>query len=128
MTTSTKKVTKAQRNADIMAMLKGESVAYGTTLAEAIAHLERENELLAKKSGADRKPTATQIANEGYKALILDHMSKSYETVSDIIKAIPEFDGFTPQKVAPLVKSLLDAGFVEKKVEKGRSYFCKAGE
>ena len=124
----TKKTTKAQKNLDIMAMLKGEKVVYGTTLAEAIAHLEKENELLSKKSGADRKPTATQIANEGYKVLILDHMTKSYETVSDIIKAIPEFDGFTPQKVAPLVKSLLEAGLVEKKIEKGRSYFCKAGE
>lgn len=128
MTTSTKKVTKAQRNADIMAMLKGESVAYGTTLAEAIAHLERENELLAKKSGADRKPTAKQTENEGYKALILDHMTKSYETVTDIMKAIPEFADFSNQKVAALVKQLLDAHLLEKKVEKGRSYFCKAGE
>ena len=83
---------------------------------------------LEKKSGSERKPTATQVANEGYKALILDFLTSEKMTVSDIIKAIPEFDGFTPQKVAPLVKSLLDAGFVEKKVEKGRSYFCKAGE
>lgn len=80
---------------------------------------------LEKKSGSERKPTATQVANEGYKALILDFLTSEKMTVSDIIKGIPEFDGFTPQKVAPLVKSLLEAGLVEKVTEKGRSYFFK---
>lgn len=80
---------------------------------------------LEKKSGSERKPTATQVANEGYKALILDFLTSEKMTVSNIIKGIPEFDGFTPQKVAPLVKSLLEAGLVEKVTEKGRSYFFK---
>ena len=80
---------------------------------------------LEKKSGSERKPTATQVANEGYKALILDFLTSEKMTVSDIIKAIPEFDGFTPQKVAPLVKALLDNHLIEKEVIKGRSYFFK---
>ena len=80
---------------------------------------------LEKKSGSERKPTATQVANEGYKALILDFLTSEKMTVSDIIKGIPEFDGFTPQKVAPLVKALLEAGLLEKEVIKGRSYFFK---
>ena len=80
---------------------------------------------IEKKSGSDRKPTATQVANEGYKALILDFLTEERLTVSDIIKGVPEFEGFTPQKVAPLVKSLLETGLVEKEVIKGRSYFYK---
>ena len=80
---------------------------------------------LEKKSGSDRKPTAKQAENEGYKALILEHLTSERETVTDIMKAIPEFADFSNQKVAALVKQLLDIHLIEKEVIKGRSYFFK---
>ena len=80
---------------------------------------------LEKKSGSDRKPTAKQAENEGFKALILDHLTSERETVTDIMKAIPEFADFSNQKVAALVKQLLDNHLIEKEVIKGRSYFFK---
>ena len=80
---------------------------------------------LEKKSGSDRKPTAKQTENEGYKVLILEHLTSEKETVTDIMKAIPEFADFSNQKVAALVKQLLDNHLIEKEVIKGRSYFFK---
>lgn len=80
---------------------------------------------LEKKSGSDRKPTAKQAENEGYKTLILEHLTSERETVTDIMKAIPEFADFSNQKVAALVKQLLDNHLIEKEVIKGRSYFFK---
>lgn len=80
---------------------------------------------LEKKSSSDRKPSKTQIENEGYKSLIMDIMSDELMTVTDIMKAVPEFADFSNQKVAALVKSLLTEGKVTKTTEKGRSYFAK---
>lgn len=120
-----KKTTKAQKNMDIIAMLKGEKATHGTTIEEAIKHLEHENELLSKKSGSDRKPTKTQQENEFYKGLIVEHLSTEDKpkTVTEIQKAIPELADFSNQKISALVKQLYDAETIKKKIEKGRSYF-----
>lgn len=119
-----KKTTKAQKNMDIIAMLKGEKVEYGTTVEEAILHLERENELMKKKS-TDKKPTARQLENEKLKPLILDFLSIQTEpkTVTEITKGIPELNDFSNQRVSYLVKDLRDSGMIERTVIKGRSCF-----
>lgn len=120
-----KKTTKAQRNMDIIAILKGEPVQFGTTVKEAIAHLEYENELLSKKKSGERKPTARQTENEGFKAVIFDWLTAQTEpkTVTDMMKSIPELDGMTNQRVSALVKQLKDVEVVDKTIIKGRSYF-----
>lgn len=120
-----KKTTKAQKNMDIIAMLKGEPVTHGTTIEDAIAHLEHENELLSHKRNGERKPTAKQKENEGLKDIILDWIGEQTEpkTVTDMMKGIPELDGMSNQKVSALVKQLKDAEVINKTIEKGRSYF-----
>ena len=86
---------------------------------------------LEKKSASstDRKPTATQIANEGYKALIVDTLKTSGKgmTCSDLIKTVPEFDGFSTSKVSALTKQLVDAKVIDKEMVKGRAYFKAKG-
>ena len=67
----TMRITKAMRYADLKAMLNGEAVTYGTTLADALAFIDKEVSLLAKKNSGEKKPTKAQEENEGYKALIL---------------------------------------------------------
>ena len=83
---------------------------------------------LEKKSGAERKPTATQVANEGYKAAIVDFLGgvDAPQTVTDILKGVPALEGFSNQKVSALMTQLKDAGVVVKTSDKRRSYFALA--
>ena len=68
MENKTVRVTKTQRFADIIAMLNGESVKFGTSTADAIAFCEHEVELLAKKNASvDKRKSAEQEKNDGYK-------------------------------------------------------------
>lgn len=83
-------------------------------------------EALIRKNGAERKPTAVQLENEKFKALILAIVGAKGMTVTDIIKAVPEFEGFSNQKVSALVRQLKEEGKLVKTVEKGRSFFSKA--
>lgn len=87
--------------------------------------LEKMIEQLDKKSSAPKKPTKTQVENEGYMTLIMEALTEEGQTVSELMKKIPEFEDFSNQKVAALVKKLVDAGKIEKVVVKGRSYFLK---
>lgn len=127
-TTTTKRVTKAQRFEDIKALLSGGEVTYGTKLEDALAFCDSELALLAKKNSGDKKPTKTQQENEGYKTLILDFLMVQTEgvTCTDIQKGVPAFSDFNNQKVAALMRQLTDAGKVTKTMVKGKSLFTLA--
>lgn len=102
---------------------------------EEVKFVEHELELLDRKSagGGEKKLTATQIENEGYKANILDFMTEgTLYSITDLIKSIPELNEFTNQKVNALVKQMYadvkkgqntnDFPLVRSEV-KGRAYF-----
>lgn len=102
---------------------------------EEVKFVEHELELLDRKSagGGEKKLTATQIENEGYKAIILDFMTEdNLYTITDLIKSIPEFNGFNNQKVNGLVRQMYadvkkeqntdDFPLIRSEV-KGRAYF-----
>lgn len=95
--------------------------------AEVAEKLAALSESLAKKSGAERKPTATQVANEGYKTEILAYLRDVTEpkTVGDILKEVPAVAGFSTPKVSALMKQLVDEGNgpVERLTDKRRTYF-----
>lgn len=122
-TTTTKRVTKAQRFEDIKALLSGEAVTYGTTIEDAKAFCDSEISLLAKKNSSEKKPTKTQEQNEGYKALILDFLRDKAEgvTCTDIQKGVAEFADFNNQKISALVRQLAEAGKVVKTTAKGKT-------
>ena len=87
-----------------------------------------EIELLKKKNATDRKPTAQQIANDGIKEKILALMTDGESrTVTDIMKAIPEFT--SNQHATTLVRQLSDDNGARpdsplvRTVVKGRAYF-----
>lgn len=122
-TITTKRITKAQRFADIKALLDGEAVTYGTTIEDAKAFCDAEMALLAKKNSGEKKPTKTQEQNEGYKALILEFLSDKTEgvTCTDIQKGVAEFADFNNQKISALVRQLADAGKVVKATVKGKT-------
>ena len=81
---------------------------------------------IAKKNSAERKPTATQKANEGYKIAILDFMEvgKKY-TITDLMKEVVELADLSNQRVSALVRQLKEEGLVERTEEKRKAYFSK---
>lgn len=113
----TKKMTKREMYEQIKAN-------YALTEDE-VAFIDHELELLAKKNAStgERKPTATQKANEGIKETIVGVLADNGEqmTITEIAKAI---DGdYTNQKISALVRQLIADGRVEKVVDKRKSFF-----
>lgn len=86
--------------------------------------VEHELELLAKKNSADKKPTATQVANEGIKTAILNGLDKGVKyTITDIMKTVPECADLTNQKVSAIVRQMVEEKTVERIEEKRKAYF-----
>lgn len=115
--TTVKKVTKAQRNADIMAMLQKQPVKYGTTVEDAIAHLTHENALLSKKNSTTgkKKLTKAQEANEGYKKDILaffqahpNRLMTATEVMTEVLVVTYPSVTWTNQKAAALLNAISD--------------------
>lgn len=120
MTNTTKKVTKRD---NFNALLNLSEVQSNPALVEFINH---EIELLAKKNSAERKPTATQTANEGIKTIIVEGMEQNHiYTISEIMK----FDGMpeiTNQKTSAIVRQLVADGIVVRTEDKRKAYFSIA--
>ena len=121
-TTSTSKITKAQKYAMLRAI---PAVAENAMLVEFIDH---ELELLSKKNSAEKKPTAQQTANEGIKTAILNGMEsgKAY-TITDLIKSVPECADLTNQRVSALMRQMVESGAVVRTEDKRKAYFTKVG-
>lgn len=125
----TTRITKAMRFEDIKALLNGMTAQYGTTLEDAISFIDHEVELLARKnSGGDKKQTATQKENEGYKGLIVEFLAGLPDdskgvTCTEIMKSIPDFKDFNNQKISALVRQLKLADKVVSEEVKGKSLF-----
>ena len=93
---------------------------------EVAEKLEALKESISKKNSAERKPTATQKANEEYKKAILSFMEvgKKY-TISELMKEVVELADLSNQRVSALVRQLKDSGLVERTEEKRKAYFSK---
>ena len=78
-----------------------------------------------ERKSANRKPTATQIANESLKARIIDVLTAngSAMTVTEISKASADFTDLSNQKITSLVTQLKNEGRVEKIVDGKKSTF-----
>ena len=82
---------------------------------------------LAKKSSAERKPTATQRENVGFKDAIVNGLEsdKTY-TITDIMKSIPKVGGLSNQRVSALVRQLVADGILKREEIKRKAYFSLA--
>lgn len=81
---------------------------------------------LEKKSKAtgERKPTKTQVANEGFKATILANMEpERLYTVTELTKEIPFGEELSSQRVSALVRQLKEHGDVVRIEDKRKAYF-----
>ena len=78
------------------------------------------------KSG-ERKPTKTQVANEGFKEIILTNMEPNrLYTITELVKEMPFGEELSNQRVSALVRQLKDAGLVKRTEEKRKAYFSLA--
>ena len=114
------KLTKAQKFAMIANIPE---VANNPMLAEFIAH---EQELLAKKNSAEKKPTAQQEANAAIKANIVATMEADRNrvwTVTELLKTVPGCADLTNQRMSALVRQMVDAGIVKRTEDKRKAFF-----
>lgn len=125
---ATTKITKSQRFEDVLALLHGQSVKYGTTIEDADAFIAHEMDLLSRKNTAERKETDTQRANAQYRDLIVEFLAtaESAKTCTEIAKGVSELNDFNNQKVAALMRQLVEGGRVVKATVKGKSLFSLA--
>ena len=96
---------------------------------EVKAKIESMTVALEKKSAksGERKPTKTQVANEGFKAIIVDNMEHGrLYTITEIAKEMPFGEELSNQRVSALVRQLKDAGVVVRTEEKRKAYFSLA--
>ena len=91
---------------------------------EVIEKLDKMLVQVNKKSSANKKPTATQVENEELKVKILAHLETvDKQTVSEMMKTVPDLAELTNQRVTSLVTALYKEGKVDRVVEKRRAYF-----
>lgn len=113
-----KKITKKEMFAKIKEIVADD--------AEMVAFIDHEIELLTRRNARSGSRTKTQIANEQTKLDILATMEIGKEyTISELIKIVPNCQGFQTSKMSALVKQLKDAGLVERTEHKRKAYFSK---
>ena len=84
---------------------------------------------LEKKSAksGERKPTKTQVANEGFKNIILENMEHDrLYTITELAKEMPFGEELSSQRVSALITQLKKSGKVIRTEDKRKAYFSLA--
>lgn len=81
--------------------------------------------LLDKKS-ANKKPSKTAEENEVLKGVILQHLTSTPVTVTELINKVPELANLSNQKVSAVLRLMVADKTVVKVVDKKRSLFAMA--
>lgn len=117
------KMTIADKFDEVVKALDGEETILSTE--ELVDFIYDRKEKAQKKTG-NRKPTANQKENEGFKATILDVLTTEGKTVSEIMAMNEELGNLTNQRVSALLRQLILAGEVVKTKEGKKSLFALA--
>ena len=96
--------------------------------ADLIEFCDHEIERLDNRNSS-RKPTAEQVANDGYKDIIVDYLTEvaTLKTITDLIKEIDIFADFSNQKVSALCNALAKDGKIQRCVNRRKTYFAANG-
>ena len=122
-----KKMNMVSKFAAVKAMLNGE-VVEGFTLAEAMTFIDERIAQTEKKNASgngERKPTKTQLENEGIKEQIVATLSAIGEptTIEGVQKVNAELAEFTNQKISALLTQLVKAKKVLRTEVKVKAHF-----
>ena len=90
------------------------------------AKLEKMKVQFEKKNSAEKKPTATQIANEGIKNLIFEVIGNSSLTITEMQKINGELAELSNQKISALLKQMVENGSIVREEIKRKAHFKKA--
>ena len=92
---------------------------------EVIEKLDKMLVQVNKKSSANRKPTATQLENEGLREKIVEYLKNTGKrlTVSEMMKEIDGLKELSNQRVTSLATFLYKEGKIDREVEKRKAYF-----
>ena len=93
--------------------------------AEVIEKLDKMLVQVNKKSSVNRKPTASQLENEGLREKIVEYLKNTGKrlTVSEMMKEIEGLEELSNQRVTSLATSLYKGGKIDREVEKRKAYF-----
>ena len=92
---------------------------------ELVSFIDRELELLNRKSSSKRKPTERQVENEGLKNLIIETLMRNDTLMSipELQDSIPELTGLKTQRVSALLIALRKEKKVKRTYIKKVAYF-----
>ena len=97
--------------------------------AEMVAFIDRQIELLDRKSSATRKPTKTQVENEAYKAEILSYLAEvdAPKSIKELQTEVADLSGLTNQRITHMLTDLVKAGTLSKEYVKKTPFYSMAG-
>ena len=95
---------------------------------EMVAFIDHEIELLERKSNSPKKPTKTQIENDGFKAEIVAYLTEvdAPRTIKELQAEIPSIGGLTNQRITHMLTDLVKAGTLTKEYVKKTPYYSIA--
>lgn len=93
--------------------------------AEIVDKLEKMIENLDKRATTPRKPTPTQVENEGFKEAITAFLYgvEAPQTIKEIVANVEGLSGLSNQRVTHLLTALRKAGAVKRTVVKKVPYY-----
>lgn len=125
-TVATRKPTKRDRFERLYTIVQEGSFPDSEDL---MAFIEHELELLDKKNAAERKPTAKQIENEGFKSDILAWMDADTQySAADVTKGVPSIvaAGLSANRVTAMLTQLVTAGALNRTEDKRKNFYSLA--
>ena len=95
---------------------------------EMVAFIDHEIELLEHKSNSPKKPTKTQIENDGFKAEIVDYLTEvdAPKTIKELQAEIPSISKLTNQRITHMLTDLVKAETLTKEYVKKTPYYSVA--
>ena len=95
---------------------------------EMVAFIDHEIELLERKSNSPKKPTKTQVENDGFKAEIVAYLTEvdTPKTIKELQAGIPSIGGLTNQRITHMLTDLVKAGTLTKEYVKKTPYYSVA--
>ena len=99
----------------------------GDSNPEVVEKLNKMILALDKKNASPKKLTAKQEANEVLKDKIVEFLGDNADrafTATELLKAIPEFNGDSNQHISALLRALVLDNAVRKFTEKRKTYFA----
>lgn len=97
---------------------------------EMVAFIDHEIELLDRKSGSPRKPTKTQVENDGFKADILSALAEADKpvTIKELCEMCESIAELSNQRITHMLTDLRKDGKVARTYVKKVAYFALGTE